>query len=120
MYADYKYYRDVYRGKLSEDEYTPLAEFAEAYINARTDHLFEREGLPKEGSSLERRLKTCACVLADERHCIVSGESRVKTSETVGSWSASYQTGNVKSDDERLYDIIELYLSDIIKAVKWV
>lgn len=120
MYADYKYYRDVYRGKLTEDEYTPLAEFAEAYINAKTDFLFEREGLPGKGSSLERRLKTCACALADERHSIVSGESRVKTSETVGSWSASYQAGNVKSDDDRLYDIAELYLSDVIKAVKWV
>lgn len=120
MYADYKYYRDVCRGRLTEDEYTPLAEFAEAYINAKTDFLFEREGLPKEGSSLERRLKTCACALADERHCIASGEGRVKVSETVGSWSASYQAENVKSDDERLYDIIELYLPDALKAVKWV
>lgn len=73
MYADYEYYRNVYRGKLSEAEYTPHAEFAEAYINAKTDFLFEREGLPQEGSSLERRLKHCACALADERHGIVSG-----------------------------------------------
>lgn len=120
MYADYEYYRKTYRGKLTEDEYTPLAEFAEAYINAKTDYLFEREGLPEEGSSLWRRLKTCACVLADERHSIVSGNNKVKIQETVGSHSVSYSAGEVKSDDRRLYDILELYLSDVIKAVKWV
>lgn len=120
MYADYEYYRNVYRGKLTEDEYTPLAEFAEAYINAKTDYLFEKEGLPAEGSSLDRRLKTCACALADERHGIVSGRGRAKTSETVGNYSVSYSAGEIKSDDRRLYDVLELYLSDVMGAVKWV
>lgn len=120
MYADYEYYRKIYRGKLTEENYTPLAEFAEAYINAKTDYLFEREGLPAEGSSLDRRLKICACALADERHGAVSGECRVKTSEKVGNHSVSYASGNVKSDDRRLYDVLELYLSDVMGAVKWV
>ncbi|MCM1578090.1 MAG: hypothetical protein NC078_04745 [Ruminococcus sp.] len=120
MYADYEYYRKNYRGKLTEDEYTPLAEFAEAYINSQTDFLFEREGLPAESSSLFKRLKICVCALADEKHSIANGEGRAKTSETVGSYSVSYSTAEAKSDNRRLYDVLELYLPDVIKAVKWV
>lgn len=120
MYADYSYYKDVYRGKLTEENYTPFAEFAAAYIDSKTDRLFEKEGLPQAGSSLDKRLKTCACALADERHNTAFGENRVKVSETVGSHSVSYSAEKVRTEDERLFDILDLYLSDIVKAVKWV
>ena len=61
MYADYSYYSKVYHGKLSENDYTPYAEKAGAYIDNQTDFLFEKNGLPAEGSSLARRLMTCLC-----------------------------------------------------------
>lgn len=120
MYADYEYYRNVYRGKLTEAEYSPLAEFAEAYIDSKTDHLFKNEGLPQSGSSLDKRLKTCACALADEKHITLSGGYRVKTSESVGNHSVSYSAGEVKTEDRRLWDILDLYLPDVVRAVKWV
>lgn len=42
MYADYSYYSKVYHGKISENDYTPYAEKAGAYIDNRTDFLFEK------------------------------------------------------------------------------
>ena len=90
MYADYSFYKNEYNGRLTEDEYTPLAEFAEAYIDSKTDFFFEKNGQPGDGSSLELRVKRCACVLADEKHRIDTGADRVKTSEKVGNYSVGY------------------------------
>lgn len=120
MYADYSYYRSSYHGTLSEEEYTPLAERAGAYIDSVTDFVFQKIGLPAHDSSLYDRLKKCSCALADEFYSISGGKGTVKTSETVGSYSVSYASGAVKSSDERLYGILELYLSDVVKAVKWI
>lgn len=120
MYADYEYYSSVYHGStVSEENYTPYAEKAGAYIDKRTDFLFEKNGMPAVGSSLERRLMTCACALADEFFRTDTGAAYVKTSEKVGEHSISYASGNVQTADERLFDIIELYLPDAVKAVKW-
>ena len=121
MYADYEYYSSVYHGStVSENDYTPYAEKAGAYINNRTDFIFEESGMPTEGSSLERRLMTCSCALADEFFRTDTGAAYVKTSEKVGEHSVSYASGNVRTADERLFDIIELYLPDVIKAVRWI
>ena len=120
MYADYSYYSKVYHGKLSENDYTPYAEKAGAYIDKRTDFLFEKNGLPAEGSSLARRLMTCSCAIADEYYRTETGAAYSKTSEKVGEYSVSYASGDVKSADERLYDIAELYIPDVLKAVKWI
>ena len=120
MYADYNYYSKVYHGKMSEEEYTPYAEKAGAYIDSGTDYLFEKNGIPTPGTSLERRLKNCACALADEMYCTDTGAAHIKTSEKVGDYSVSYASGEVKSADERLSDIMELYLSDVIRTVRWI
>lgn len=120
MYADYDYYRNTYHGKLTEEEYTPLAEFAGAYIDSKTDFLFEKEGMPSEETSLGRRLKTCACALADEKHSIKTGAALSKTSEKVGNFSVTYAAAYAKSDDERLNEVFELYLPDVVKAVRWI
>lgn len=120
MYADYKFYSEVYHGNLTPYEYAPLAEKAGAYINAKTDFIFEEYGHPAEGSSLERRLMTCACVLADELNRIDTGSDRVKTSETVGDLSVSYSAEKVRSRDERLWDILQCYIPDVAKAVRWI
>lgn len=121
MYADYEYYSSVYHGNsISEEKYAPYAEKAGAYIDKQTDFLFERNGLPTSGSSLERRLRTCTCALADELYRTDTGAAYVKTSEKVGEHSVSYAAENVKSSDERIDDIMELYLPDVIKAVGWI
>ena len=45
MYADYEYYSSVYHGStVNENDYTPYAEKAGAYINNKTDFIFEQSG----------------------------------------------------------------------------
>lgn len=119
MYADYDFYACVYHGKISEEDYTHYAEKAGAYIDKKTDFLFEKNGLPVGGSSLERRLRTCACALADELYRTETGTAYFKTSEKVGDYAVTYAAEKVSSADERLDSIMELYIPDVTKAVKW-
>lgn len=63
MYADYEYYRNTYRGKLTEEEYAPLSEFAAAYIDSKTDYLFAEfkvKKSSKNGLFTTKRFYCCA------------------------------------------------------------
>ena len=118
MFSDWTFYHDEYKGSLTEEEYAPLARFADAYINAATCYAFA-EMPPPAGSSLQTRLKLCACALADEKNTTDNG-SGVRTSETVGNHSVSYAVGTVRSSSERYAEVLSLYLSDVVRTVEWV
>lgn len=64
-YADYNFYKKVYRGTLSEAEFTRLAERASDYIDGRTEYILKKAGIPDEMS--ERVQKAC-CALAETIH----------------------------------------------------
>lgn len=114
-YADYKFYREVYRGTLSEADYLRLSERASDYIDSRTDYILKKAVIPDE---LSERVKKACCALADT----IRGNERggVKTSEKVGNYSVSYAAGTQRSDTQKLDDTIQLYLADLVKAVKWI
>lgn len=114
-YADYKFYREVYRGTLSEAEFARLSERASDYIDGRTDYILKKAGISDEMS--ERVQKAC-CALADTIRANERGG--VKTSEKVGNYSVSYAAGTQRSDAQKLDDTIQLYLADLVKAVKWI
>lgn len=40
-------------------------------------------------------------------------------SQSVGGWSKSYQQKKVKSDEQRLFDAVRMYLGDCVKSVRW-
>lgn len=115
VYADYEFYRETYRGTLSEADFTRLSERASDYIDGRTDYILKRAGIPDEMS--ERVQKAC-CALADT----IRGNERggVKTSEKVGNYSVSYAAGTQRTDAQKLDDTIQLYLADLVKTVKWI
>lgn len=117
MYADYDYYVTVFHGKLSKDDYTPLADAAEAYIDSKTDFALKKFASDTE-SELYGRVKMCSCVLADRMYKIDRGGK--KTSEKVGDYSVSYANDNVKSADEQLWDILQTYIPDLAKAARWI
>lgn len=119
MYADYDYYVRAFHGKLKEDDYAPLAEKAEAYIDSKTDFILKDNGMPAEGSSLDTRLKKCACCIADEMHRIETGTNRVKTGESVGDLKVTYASANEKSSDQKLLSLINMFIPDLVKAVRW-
>lgn len=120
MYADYSYYSKVYHGKLSEMIIRPtLKKRGRILITGRISCSRKMVCLLR-GSSLARRLMTCSCAIADEYYRTETGAAYSKTSEKVGEYSVSYASGDVKSADERLHDIAELYIPDVLKAVKWI
>lgn len=114
-YADFDYYKNVYRGTLSEADFTRLAERASDYIDGRTDYILKRAGISE---NMEERVKKACCALAETIHGNEKGG--VKTSEKVGDYSVSYAAGTQRSDNQKLDDTIQLYLADLLKWVKWI
>lgn len=114
-YADFSYYKNVYRGTLSEAEFARLSERASDYIDGRTDYILKKAGIPDE---MSERVKKACCALAETIHGNEKGG--VKTSEKVGDYSASYAAGTQRSDVQKLDDTIQLYLADLLKGVKWI
>lgn len=114
-YADYGFYKNVYRGTLSEAEFVRLSERASDYIDSRTDYILKKAGIPEE---LSERVKKACCALADTLK--ISERGGAKVSETVGNYSVSYAAGAQRSDAQKLDDTIQLYLADLVKAVKWI
>lgn len=113
-YADYAYYSEVYKGTLSEADFERLSERASDYIDGRTDYILKTAGIPE---NLAERVKKACCALAE---IIRNNESGgIKTSEKVGDYSVSYAEGTSRTAEQQLDDTLMLYLSDLVKAVKW-
>lgn len=113
-YADYEFYKTVYRGTLSEGDFARLSERASDYIDGRTDYVLKKAGIPEE---LSERVQKACCALAET---ICGNERGVKSSEKVGNYSISFSAGTQRTDEQKLDDTISLYLSDLLKTVKWI
>ena len=113
-YADYDYYSETYKGTLSEADFERLSERASDYIDGRTNYVLKKAGVPEE---LEERVKKACCSLAEVISRNESGGS--KTSEKVGNYSVSYASAASGTEEQKLDDALQLYLADLVKAVKW-
>lgn len=114
-YADFDYYKNTYFGTLSEAEFLRLSERASDYIDGRTDYILKKAGIPDE---MSERVKKACCALADT--IWENEKGGVKVSEKVGNYSVNYAAGTQRTDSRKLDDTIQLYLSDLVKAVKWI
>ena len=114
-YADYVFYKLTYKGSLSEAAFDSYSERASDYIDSRTEYIFRSGSVPDE---LMDRIKRACCAITDAMYKNDSGG--VKTSERVGDYSVSYAASKTRSEGQRLDDAIQLYLADVVKAVKWV
>lgn len=113
-YADYKFYTDTYKGTLSEAAFGRLSERASDYIDARTNYVLKK-GIPAE---YDERVQKCCCALAEVINSCESGG--IKSSETVEGYSVSYVVGKQSSSEQRMNDIIQLYISDLVERVSWI
>lgn len=114
-YADYSFYRDTYKGTLSESAFGRLSERASDYIDGRTDYALKKYGITED---MEERVKKCCCALADVYSKMEQGG--IKSAETIGDYHVSYAVGDKRTSEQKLDDTIQLYLSDLVKAVKWI
>lgn len=114
-YADYAFYKETYKGTLTEAEFERLSERASDYIDGRTEYVLHKSGV---SPSVELRVKKACCALADTIKSCESGG--VKTAESVDGYSVSYAVTAQKSAEQRMDDDIQLYIPDLVRAVRWI
>lgn len=115
-YADYAFYTGKYKGsKLSENAFEQFSERASDYIDSRTDYILHKSGIPPD---MEVRLKKACCAAAETIYACESGGT--KLSESVDGYSVSYAATAQRSESQRLDDAVQLYIADLIKAVRWI
>jgi len=102
-YCDYNYYKEVYGGNMPESSFNRLSLEASAYIKRNTRNRVDENNIPDE-------VKLCTCSLCDKLRKIEKSEG--KKSETVGSWSVTYEEKSENNND--LYDILLNYLSESV------
>lgn len=108
IYADYDFYTDEYHGTTPEQDYNRLSVKASAYIDQVT---FDRIGSDWESDErLADRIRMACCAVADAYHLNEQGGG--VASETNDGYSVNYVAGisNAKTDDQRLYEAVAMYL----------
>lgn len=92
IYADFEYYRDVYHGSaIDEDAFPTLAREASLFIDQLTYNRLN------QGRAVTDAVKMATCAVAEavktnEAARQAATVATGKKSESVGSWSVSYQS----------------------------
>lgn len=81
QYADYKYYKEEYKGNMPETDFEKLSKIASAQIKLNTFNRIDEAEVPAE-------VKFCMCVIVDKM--LITMKNEGKLSESVGPWSVSY------------------------------
>ncbi len=99
-YADYNYYKDIYRGKMSETDFNSMSGQASAYLNRITFN--------KAKNAVTDDVKDACCAVADVMFKQSKGGELL--SESVGPHSRQF-AGTGKSYEQKLYNAAEIYLA---------
>lgn len=101
-YIDYKFYQEVFGGKLSSEDFS-LYEFkARKFIDTITFNRINE-------SNLNDDIKIATCITL-EKLKKSENELNCKTSESVGKHSVSYSVTLVENFEKSLYKDISIYL----------
>lgn len=123
MIVDFTYYTEVFEGSaINEQDFNRYSKKAERFVNYATCN----QASTAIGDTLET-VKECICELAEQYQIIEKTEKqslgegeKVIASESVGSWSVSYDTPTkadvnteeyVKEKNKKLYSIVKEYLA---------
>lgn len=107
QYADYIYYKEKYQGSMPETDFNKMSKSASTKIKANTFGRIDENNLQEE-------VKWCTCVIADT--LLTASKSKGKSSESVGSWSISYDNNSKTDTDETVQSIIKEFLSEVYTA----
>lgn len=108
MYATWEFYKNEYLGTMSETDFLRLSRKAGAYLDQVT---FDRIPADWETDTrLADRIRMACCAVADAY--LLNEQGGGVASETNDGISVTYAAGvsRVKTDDERLYDAVCMYL----------
>lgn len=116
-YADYDFYVNTYKGKLSRVEFERLSERASDIIDSRTAFFISSEGLEALPDQTALRVKKAVCALSE----IVSVNEKggVISSEKTGDYSVTYASGSASSE-QRINNVLAEYIPELVRAVRWI
>lgn len=122
----YEYYKEEYKGSLSEQQFNKLLKKAFIHIDNCTADRASKV-TDNDNELLVDRLRMCVCAMIDKisANTDENGVEReyVKASESVGPWSVSFATGNSSGSlAEQYKGVCELYLgnTELMKMLVWV
>lgn len=113
MNVDYSYYKDTYKGSLTEEEFNRNKILAEKYI---------KKYAPNITNVSEEDLSLCICMLVDNINfnAITSNENKVVSSRSSGSTSESYVVSSKAKATDTIREIIGLTLGiDCTYSCEW-
>ena len=109
-YATYEFYTETYKGNaIPSAEFGRLVTRASSYIDNIT-------GGRASSYSIDDAVKMAACAVAEAWQTNEQGGE--VASQSVGSWSRSYAI-KAKSNEQRLYDAVSMYLSSTDLFSRW-
>lgn len=115
-YADYDFYKNTYKGKLSASEFEIYSERGSEQIDSRTDFMIRRCGFDNIREELRERIRKACCAAAEAIYINESGGT--KTAEKVGDYSISYAAGGLTAE-QRIDNALMTHIPDIIKTARW-
>lgn len=86
-YCNYEYYRDVFKGSLTEAQFTSSVLPAQAVLDIHTHHRINMDTMSEKVQEL---VKCCLCALCDAQSAFVTHKGI--SSESIGDMSVSYSS----------------------------
>lgn len=105
-FVDYTFYKNQYKGSILDDAtFSNLSLKATFYLKSQIDDL-----------STTEEVQHCICALADEMQSIQKGKV---SSVSNDGYSESYSFQQ-KEDKKRLYEVVEMYIPNLLNTVGWI
>lgn len=115
-YADYEFYKTVYKGNLTAADFEHLSERASDIIDSRTEFVINRCGFDNIPEELSERIQKACCAASEALKINENGGA--KSSEKVGDYSVSYASGSL-TNEQRIDNALVTYIPDLVKAARW-
>lgn len=108
----YEFYKDSYRGSLSEDDFNKCILKATKFVSNRTNNRIDTISDDNINQDLVTDIKLCICNVIDKVQYYSESNGKVIASQSSGKISESYVVDSSRTSVERdIADVIKLWLS---------
>lgn len=115
-YADFNFYKNIYKGNLSAADFDFFSERASDIIDSRTEFMIKRCGFDNIPEELSERIQKACCAVSEAMKINENGGA--KSSEKIGDYSVSYASGSL-TNEQRIDNALVTYIPDLVKAARW-
>lgn len=110
--VSYEFYKDSYRGSISEDDFNKDILKATRFVSNRTNNRIDTISDDDINQDLVTDIKLCICNVIDKVRYYSESNGKVIASQSSGKISESYVVDSSRTSVERdIADVIKLWLS---------